>query len=192
MKSKAKSQTVTPASLPVERVARHIFLARGEKVLLDRDLARLYGVETRALNQAVRRNRARFPADFLFELSRDEIRSVATLREDGKIRHSKAVFAFTEQGVAMLSSVLRSDRAAQVNVAIMRTFVQLRRMLASHADLAQKLEAMEQKYDKQFSVVFDAIRALMAEEEKPRREIGFHTLIPKPGQVNGVKSKKRI
>ncbi len=190
MKTKAKPSPAAAASLPVERVARIIFLARGEKVLVDRDLAALYGVETRTLNQAVRRNRDRFPADFLFELSRDEIRALADLREDGQIRHSKAVFAFTEQGVAMLSSVLRSERAAQVNVAIMRTFVQLRRILASHADLAQKLEAMEKKYDKQFSAVFDAIRALMAEDEKPKREIGFHTLMPAADKVNGVKAKK--
>jgi hypothetical protein len=188
MKAKPNSPAVVLASLPVERVARSIFMARGEKVLLDRDLAVLYGVETRALNQAVRRNLNRFPPDFLFELSRDEIRALATLREDGKIRHSKAVFAFTEQGVAMLSSVLRSDRAAQVNVAIMRTFVQLRRILATHADLARKLEALERKYDKRFRAVFDAIRALMSEKKAPRREIGFHAAMP----VNKPTKKKRL
>jgi hypothetical protein len=158
--------------------------------MLDRDLAALYGVATRVLNQAVRRNRDRFPEDFLFELSRDEIRALASLREDDTFRHSKAAFAFTEQGVAMLSSVLRSDRAAQVNVAIMRTFVQLRRILASHADLARKLEALEKKYDAKFRVVFDAIRELMAETKKPRRELGFHTLMPKPVQSGGAKAKK--
>src|SRR5438093_1419084 len=109
MKAKTTSHLPALASLPVERVARFIFLARGEKVLLDRDLAVLYGVETRALNQAVRRNLNRFPTDFLFELSRQEIRALAELREDSEFRHSKAAFAFTEQGVAMLSSVLRSD-----------------------------------------------------------------------------------
>lgn len=190
MKVKAKSQTLALASLPVERVAHYIFLARGEKVLLDRDLALLYGVETRALNQAVRRNLNRFPQDFLFELSRDEIRALASLREDAKIRHSKTVFAFTEQGVAMLSSVLRSERAAQVNVAIMRTFVQLRQILSTHADLSRKLAALEGKYDKQFRVVFDAIRALMSEKKKPRREIGFHTMMKQPATVNGAKAKK--
>ena len=189
---KARPPSLIPAlvSLPVERIARFIFLSRGEKVLLDRDLAVLYGVETRALNQAVRRNRNRFPDDFLFELSRVEIRALAELREDSQFRHSKAAFAFTEQGVAMLSSVLRSDRAAQVNVAIMRTFVELRRMLASHADLARKLEALEQKYDKKFRVVFDAIRELMSEKKKPRREIGFHTLMPKPAKSGSAESEK--
>jgi hypothetical protein len=174
----------------VERVARFIFLARGEKVLLDRDLAVLYGVETRALNQAVRRNLNRFPTDFLFELSRQEIRAVAELREDSEFRHSKAAFAFTEQGVAMLSSVLRSDRAAQVNVAIMRTFVQLRQMLSSHADLSQKLAALEGKYDKQFRAVFDAIREMMSEQKKPKREIGFHTLMVKPRKASGTKARR--
>lgn len=144
------------ASLPMERIARFIYLARGEKVMLDRDLAELYAVETRVLNQAVRRNRNRFPDDFLFELSRDEIRALAGLREDTEFRHSKAAFAFTEQGVAMLSSVLRSERAAQVNIAIMRAFVQLRQMLGTNADLARKLKTLESKYDAQFRVVFDA------------------------------------
>jgi hypothetical protein len=179
MKTKTIKPVLLKASMPVERIARFIYVARGEKIMLDRDLAALYGVETRVLNQGVRRNRNRFPADFLFELSREEIRALADLREDGEIRHSKAVFAFTEQGVAMLSSVLRSNRAAQVNVAIMRTFVQLRQMLSSHADLARKLAVLEQNYDLQFKAVFDAIRELM-ESDKPerrrRREIGFHTL----------------
>jgi hypothetical protein len=189
---KARPPSLIPAlvSLPVERIARFIVLSRGEKVLLDRDLAVLYGVETRALNQAVRRNRNRFPDDFLFELSRVEIRALAELREDSQFRHSKAAFAFTEQGVAMLSSVLRSDRAAQVNVAIMRTFVELRRMLASHTDLARKLETLERKYDKKFRVVFDAIRELMSEKKKPSREIGFHTLLPKPAKAGSAKSEK--
>lgn len=191
MKPKANSQAVVMASLPVERVARFILLARGERVLLDRDLAVLYGVETRALNQAVRRNLNRFPPDFLFQLSRDEIRAVASLREDDNIRHSKSVFAFTEQGVAMLSSVLRSDRAAQVNVAIMRTFVQLRQILSTHADLARKLEALERKYDKQFRGVFDAIRALMSEKQAPRREIGFHTAMPANATGTNKPAKKK-
>jgi hypothetical protein len=214
--------TEKTALLPAARIERRILLLRNEKVLLDSDLAELYGVEARVLNQAVKRNIGRFPADFMFRLTVAETQLVRelqtpdssqTVTSSGASPKSAAAgrnssqivmsskkhrglayrpYAFTEQGVAMLSSVLRSERAVQVNIAIMRTFVQLRRMLASHADLAQKLKAMEQKYDKQFSIVFDAIRALMAEEEKPKREIGFHTLMPKPGQVNGVKSKKRI
>jgi hypothetical protein len=192
MKPAVTPPILLSASLPPERITRCIYLARGERVMLDRDLAVLYGVETRVLNQAVRRNRERFPEDFLFELSRDEIRALANLCENDMFRHSKAAFAFTEQGVAMLSSVLRSDRAAHVNVAIMRTFVQLRRMLASHADLAGKLEALEKKYDAKFRVVFDAIRELMEEKRKPRREIGFHTHMPGHEPNSRGKSRTRI
>ena len=176
--------------LPAARLVRLVVMFRGEKVMLDRDLAELYGVEIRVLNQAVRRNRDRFPVDFAFELSREEIRDLARLTGDRGLSRVRGVFAFTEQGVAMLSSVLRSDRAAQVNVAIMRTFVQLRRILSSHADLARKLESLERKYDKQFRGVFDAIRALMAEKKKSRREIGFHTLMPKASKSDGAKAKK--
>lgn len=176
-----KSITVLPTQsvLPPERLARLIVMFRGEKVMPDRDLAQLYGVEIRVLNQAVRRNRDRFPEDFAFELTRKEIHELATLTEDAGLRRVRAVYVFTEQGVAMLSSVLRSDRAAQVNVAIMRTFVQLRQMLSSNADLARKLAVLEGKYDKQFRVVFDAIRELMSDKKMPRREIGFHTLMAK-------------
>ena len=180
----------TPSPLPTERLARMIVMFRGEKVMLDRDLAELYGVEIRVLNQAVRRNRERFPADFAFELSRAEIRELARLTGDSGLSRVRGVFAFTEQGVAMLSSVLRSGRAAQVNVAIMRTFVQLRQMLSSHADFARKLEAMEKKYDEQFRGVFDAIRELMSEKKKPKREIGFHTLMPEPAKTGQAKAKK--
>jgi phage regulator Rha-like protein len=151
-----------------------IFL-RGEKVLLDRDLAELYGVETRVLKQAVRRNRKRFPEDFMFELTEDENRALrsqnVTLKRG---QHSKYLpFAFTEQGVAMLSSVLNSDRAIEVNIAIMRAFVQLRKMIASNEELARKLDELEEKYDEQFRIVFDAIRALIEHDEKPPKKIGF-------------------
>jgi ORF6N domain len=177
-----------------ENLASLIFLVRGEKVLLDTDLAVLYGVEARALNQAVARNRQRFPDDFMFQLSVEEyegIRSrfVTTLKEpDGNSsqtvissrKHrglSYRPYAFTEQGIAMLSSVLRSPRAVEVNIAIMRTFVQLRRLMDSNRDLARKIEAMEEKYDEQFAVVFDAIKQLIAEDEnrkaRPKRSIGF-------------------
>jgi len=146
--------------------------------MLDEALAALYEVEVKALNQAVRRNIDRFPSDFMFQLSSGEaafLRSQFVTLKTGSGRHRKYLpYAFTEQGVAMLSSVLRSKRAARVNIEIMRAFVQLRQMLASHADLARKLEALEKKYDAQFKVVFDAIRELMIPPEPPRkRRIGF-------------------
>jgi len=144
--------------------------------MLDFDLAELYGVETRALKQAVRRNLDRFPADFMFELSTPEIKNLVSqtvIPTRGKLGGATPM-AFTEQGVAMLSSVLRSSRAVQVNIAIMRTFVRLREMLLSNAELARKLAALENKYDAQFKVVFDAIRELMLPPDPPRRKIGFH------------------
>lgn len=190
MSKKNSVQAVSPSVLPLGRLAQLVVMFRGEKVMLDRDLAELYGVEIRALNQAVRRNRNRFPADFAFEMTRKEIHTLARLTGDAGLSRVRAVFAFTEQGVAMLSSVLRSDRAAQVNVAIMRTFVQLREMMSSNADLARKLATLEGKYDRQFRVVFDAIRELMSEKKKPRREIGFHSLMPGRAQVVGRKTRK--
>jgi len=172
-----------------ERVEQVILLIRGQKVMLDADLAKLYGVSTKAVNQAVRRNRDRFPADFMFRLTADEARSLrsqfvtASAGQDGMRSQSVTApkrniryqpFAFTEQGVAMLSSVLRSKRAALVNIEIMRAFVRMRQILAAHADLARKLETLENRYDAQFKVVFDAIRQLMAPPvaEKPGK-IGF-------------------
>ena len=161
--------------MPVERIAQTILLIRNQKVMLDADLAALYGVETKVLVQAVKRNIDRFPADFMFQLTKqefDDLRSQAVTSSWGGRRYPP--YAFTEQGVSMLSSVLRSKRAIQVNIEIMRAFVQLRRMLASHADLARKLSSLEKKYDAQFKVVFDAIRGLMAPPEpKKKREIGF-------------------
>jgi hypothetical protein len=162
--------------VPVERIEGVIYLIRGEKVMLDEDLAELYGVETRVLVQAVKRNIERFPDDFMFQLSSAEfanLRSQIVTPSWGGRRSPP--YAFTEQGVAMLSGVLRSDRAVLVNVEIMRTFVRLRRMLADNAELSRKLAALERKYDEQFKVVFDAIRALMKAEEKPKRKIGFST-----------------
>lgn len=158
----------------VERIERSIYLVRGQKVMLDKDLAELYGVETRVLNQAVRRNIDRFPNDFLFALSRKEILNLSQFVIGSKMKHSPNVFAFTEQGVAMLSSVLRSSRAVQVNIEIMRAFVRLREILTSHKDLSRKLKALEKKYDVQFRVVFDAIRELMRPLQHRRRRIGFH------------------
>ena len=162
--------------LELAKVERRIFLVRGRKVMLDFDLAELYGVETRALKQAVRRNLDRFPADFMFELSTAEIKNLVSqtvIPTRGKLGGATPM-AFTEQGVAMLSSVLRSSRAVQVNIAIMRTFVRLREMLLSNAELARKLAALENKYDAQFKVIFDAIRELMLPPEPTRRKIGFH------------------
>ncbi len=159
--------------VPVERIEKTIYLIRGEKVILDRDLAALYGVETRVLNQSVRRNQERFPPDFMFELKRDEIMGISQFVTSSNLKFSKRVTAFTEQGVAMLSSVLRSRRAIAVNVQIMRTFVRLRQMLTSNAELARKLEEMEGKYDRQFKVVFDTIRQLMTRPEPKRKQIGF-------------------
>lgn len=165
--------------VPLERIERAIFLIRGEKVMLDRDLADLYGVETRVLNQAVRRNIDRFPQDFMFPLTRDEIMRISQIvissgnAETRTLKFSKSVMVFTEQGVAMLSSVLNSKRAIHVNIEIMRAFVRLRQMLASNAELARKLNAMEKKYDAQFRVVFDAIRQLMTPPSPKKKKIGF-------------------
>jgi hypothetical protein len=156
---------------------RRILLIRKQKVMLDFDLAELYGVETRALKQAVRRNLDRFPEDFMFELSEAEAGDLVSqnvIPGRGKLGGALP-YAFTEQGVAMLSSVLRSSRAVQVNIAIMRAFVRLRQILSTHAELARKLEAMEKKYDVQFKVVFDAIRQLMSPPPpSTKKEIGFH------------------
>lgn len=163
------------ALVPLERIEGLILLIRGQKVILDKDLAALYGATTGNLNKAVSRNIARFPDDFMFRLTRQEF-------EDLKFQFGTSSWggtrklpgAFTEQGVAMLSSVLRSQRAVQVNIQIMRTFVKLRRMLATHGELSRKLAALERKYDRQFKVVFDAIRELMAPPEpKKKRRIGF-------------------
>jgi len=161
-------------TLPIERIERAILVIRGQKVMLDRDLAELYGVETRVLNQAVKRNARRFPADFMFALTRTEIRNISQIVTCSQMKHAKNVLAFTEQGVAMLSGVLNSDRAVDVNITVMRAFVKLRQLLASHADLARKLEELESKYDEQFRIVFDAIRQLMTPPDPPRRRIGFH------------------
>jgi hypothetical protein len=159
--------------VPIERIERAIYLIRGQKVMLDRDLADLYGVETRVLNQAVRRNRDRFPNDFMFSLAREEIRNLSQIVIGSKIKHAPNVFAFTEQGVAMLSSVLNSPRAIRVNIEIMRAFVRLQRMLATNADLERRLNDLEKKYDAEFKVVFDAIRQLMASPQGSTKKIGF-------------------
>ena len=163
--------------MPIERIEKRILLLRGQKVMLDKDLADLYGVKIKVFNQAVKRNAIRFPSDFMFQLTREEdaaLRSQFVTLKPGRGRHRKYLpYAFTEQGVAMLSSVLRSERAIQVNVEIMRTFVRLREWMATHKNLARKLEALEKKYDAQFKVVFDAIRYLMTAPEPKEKKIGI-------------------
>jgi hypothetical protein len=168
--------TKTQAIVPTERIESRILLIRKNKVMLDSDLAWLYGVTTKVLVQAAKRNKGRFPQDFMFQLSRQEFQILrsqsVTSRQWGGRRYPP--YAFTEQGVAMLSSVLRSKRAVLVNVQIMRTFVRLRQLLASHAELQRRLDQLEKKYDRRFKVVFEAIRELMEPPEKPGNRIGFH------------------
>jgi ORF6N domain-containing protein len=160
--------------IPSERIERRIFLLRGQKVMLSMDLAELYGVEPRVLVQAVKRNSERFPKDFMFQLNLQEVRNLKSqivISSWGGQRFLP--YAFTEQGVAMLSSVLKSKRAVQVNIEIMRAFVRLRQMIASNKELAKRLDELEKKYDSQFKEVFDAIRELMTPVEPPPRRIGF-------------------
>jgi hypothetical protein len=165
--------------IPAERIERTILLIRGHKVMLDSDLAELYGVEARSLLQSFRRNIQRFPPDFAFQLTTEEF---AVLRSQSVISNAPAArggrryapYAFTEQGVAMLSSVLRSEQAVAVNIEIMRAFVRLRQLLATHEALAHKITDLEQKYDGQFKIVFDALRAMMAPPPSKRRPLGFH------------------
>ncbi len=172
-------------SLLVERIESTIYLIRGKKVMFDRDLAELYGVETRIVTRAVRRNIKRFPADFMFRLSKQEVDiwkyqiGTSNLRSQIGISSSKhggaryAPLVFTEQGVAMLSSVLHSEQAIQVNIQIMRTFTKLREMLASNKKLREKIEMLERKYDQKFKVVFEVIKKLLSVDEKPTRDMGF-------------------
>ena len=177
-------------TIPVEQIASKIYLIRSVKVMLDRNLAELYGVETKVLKQAVRRNIDRFPKDFMFELTKDEfenLRSQIVTSSWGGTRYFP--MAFTEQGVAMLSSVLNSKRAIQVNIQIMRAFTRLRQMLSTHEELKKKIEAMERKYDENFRIVFDAIKQLLDIDEKPRKKIGF-TVKEKQAKY-GKKTKRK-
>jgi hypothetical protein len=165
------------AAVLTDRIESRIFIIRGQKVMIDADLATLYEVETKVLTQAVKRNEERFPQDFMFRLTAEEfgrLRSqIVTSKTRGGTRYPP--YAFTEQGVAMLSSVLRSPRAVQVNIEIMRAFVRLRQILSSNEELARKLNALERKYDSQFKAVFEAIRLLVAPPSKPTRRVGFRT-----------------
>ena len=166
--------------IPIGRVDQLIFLIRGQRVMLDRDLAKLYGVETRVLNQAVGRNLDRFPEDFMFSLGREEIRNISQFVICSTLKHAPKVRVFTEQGVAMLSTVLNSRRAVQVNIEIMRAFVRLREVMATNRELSQKLAELERKFgthDEQIQTIFEAIRQLMAAPdppEPPQKEMGFH------------------
>ena len=171
------------ALVPAERIQNAIIILRGQRVIFGRELAVLYGVTTKVLTQAVRRNAGRFPEDFVFVLSKEKFAvwrsQFVTSKADRKgLRHPP--MAFTEHGVAMLSSVLNSERAVQVNIAILRAFVRLRQILASHRDLSRKLEELEKKYDAQIKAVFDAMRQLMAQSERRRRSIGFKVQEPPP------------
>jgi len=172
-----KKRTSVTYLIPQETVESKIFFLRNEKIMLDSDLALLYNVETKQLKRAVNRNFERFPDDFMFRLTMEEYKVLrcqfGTLKRG---RHTKYLpYAFSEQGIAMLSSVLNSKRAILVNIQIIRTFTKLRKLLLSHEDLKRKIISMEKKYDHQFKIVFDAIRQLLAPPEKPKRRIGFHT-----------------
>jgi ORF6N domain len=178
--------------VPIERIARIILYLRRQKVMLDRDLAGLYGVETRVLNQAVKRNAARFPDDFMFKLTSEELERISQIVTSSpgeqRLRSQTVIlkrgqhikyrpYAFTEQGVAMLSSVLTSERAVKVNIAIMRAFVKLRETLGTNRELARKFAELERrvgKHDEKIDAILEAIRQLMAPPDKPKREIGFH------------------
>jgi len=167
-----------PSVVQSEGIQQSIVAIRGQRVMLDSDLAALYGVATRVLVQAVQRNLERFPEDFMFRLTREEfeaLRSQIVISNPGRGGRRALPYAFTEQGVAMLSSVLRSERAIRVNIEIMRAFVRLREMLASHGELARRLDELEQRYDEQFKAVFDAIRQLMTPSAPARRRLGFRT-----------------
>lgn len=172
--------------MPMERIERRIYLIRGQKVMLDRDLAELYGVPTKVLNQSVKRNNQRFPGDFMFSLTRQEILRMSQIvtsydnQEMLRLKYYKNINVFTENGVAMLSSVLRTERAILVNVQIMRAFTRLRQIIATHGNLGLKLDLLKEKFgkrldkhDREIALIFDAIRKMLTIEEKPKDKIGF-------------------
>lgn len=190
---KKKTKKVQRSVVAVERIEQAIFFIRRQKVMLSLHLAELYHVEPRVLVQAVKRNIERFPEDFMFQLTEEEfqnLKSQIVISSWGGARRARP-YAFTEQGVAMLSSVLRSKRAVQVNIEIMRTFVRLRQMFVAHKDLQRKLAALEKKYDKQFKIVFEAIHELMTPPEKPRTKIGFQVKERRAAYGNQPKTNKK-
>lgn len=176
-----KKKETTISIIPNERIIKRIFWLRGDKVMLDSDLAELYEVSTKRLIEQMKRNVDRFPSDFMFQLSDREMEVLRSQIATSNGKEAKAgrggrrynVYAFTEPGVAMLSSVLKSKRAVAVNIQIIRTFIELRKMLVTHESLRKKIEAMEQKYDKRFKAVFDVLRQLLKEEKEPVKKIGF-------------------
>ncbi|HXZ36283.1 MAG TPA: ORF6N domain-containing protein [Thermodesulfobacteriota bacterium] len=188
--------------IPIERIDRAIYLIRGQRIMLDADLALLYGVSAGRLNEAVRRNTQRFPADFMFQLTQEEfeelkaqigrlnLKSQIAISSSGWGGRRHPPYAFTEQGVAMLSTVLRSDRAIRVNIEIMRAFVRMRQILATNADLERRLSELEKKYDAQFRIVFDALRQLMAPPAPSRKQIGFE--VKERAALYGRKAKKSL
>ena len=159
--------------IPVERIKQSIVLIRGQKVMLDRDLANLYEVETRVLNQAVGRNIKRFPEDFMFALTRDEIMRISQIVTSSDIKYAKQVHAFTEQGVAMLSGILNSDRAIAVNIQIMRTFTKLRHMISDNEDLKRELAELREQTDERFQIVFETLDQLLTVDVNEKKKIGF-------------------
>jgi len=162
--------------VPTEVVERRIFVIRGQKVMLDSHLAELYEVPTYRLNEAVKRNRRRFPVDFMFQITRREAESLTSqiaMSKPGRGGRRTLPYVFTEQGVAMLSTVLNSERAINVNIAIIRAFVRLRELIATHKDLAERIASIEKKYDHQFRIVFEVLEQLMAPPDPPKRPIGF-------------------
>lgn len=188
-----KEAQKTKALVPQEAIEQKIFLIRGKKVMLDKDLAFVYGVETRVFNQAVKRNIKRFPDDFMFQLNKEEAYSlrsqIVTLKRGEHYKYLP--YVFTEQGVAMLSSVLNSDRAIEVNIQIIRTFVKLREMIVSNKELRKRMDKLEEKYDKRFKAVFDVLKGLIEKSPEPgkslnKREIGFRYL----GGLKKVKTNK--
>jgi phage regulator Rha-like protein len=174
-KTKIESGTETQQLIPTERIINQIYFIRGKKVMFDKDLAGLYGVKTKELNKSVSRNKDRFPDDFMFQLSKEEFEilrfQIGTSSYGGR---RYLPFAFTEQGVTMLSAVLKSKRAVLLSIQIVRTFVKLREILSTHTELRQKMESMEKKYDKQFSMIFKVIANLMKEDAVPKNRIGFN------------------
>ena len=172
-----KSGENTQESLiSLKLISSKIFWMRGKKVMLDRDLAELYGVETRVLNQAVQRNLERFPDDFMFQLTKNELanwKSQIVISNREKMGLRKSPLVFTEHGVAMLSSVLKSKKAIEINIFIIRSFIYLREVLATHKDLMEKIEKMERKYDRQFKLVFDVMQLVLDEKKKSKNPIGF-------------------
>ena len=167
---------MSTALIPTEIVESKIYLIRGKKIMLDKDLAELYKVKPIALRQQVKRNKERFPDDFIFQLTKEEVEDLVSQNviPSKQPLGGHLPYAFTEQGVAMLSSILRSKRAVMANIQIMRTFTKLRKMIESNQELRKKIEGIEKKYDKQFQIVFEAIKRLIEPEVKPKRKIGFY------------------